>query len=82
MTEVAGDVVKFVLLTALIFGLLFLAWVAFVILCGFVAEEVDRRRERARHNDRDAACRYWWGDRSGGATQERCSVCNPEGSDG
>lgn len=41
------------------------------------------RAERARHNDRDSACRFWWGDRSGsvvGAMHERCEVCNPAGA--
>ncbi|GAB2734215.1 hypothetical protein [Nocardioides pakistanensis] len=51
-----------------------------------------RRAERARHNDHDFACRYWWGDRrpdtedrtnhdfGGDATRldlRRCLVCRP-----
>lgn len=39
------------------------------------------REERAWHNDRDSACKYWWGDRSGsgvGVSNERCNVCRPK----
>jgi hypothetical protein len=39
------------------------------------------RQERRAHNDRDYACRYWWGDRNGsavGVMNERCLVCNPK----
>lgn len=38
------------------------------------------RAERRLHNDRDYACRYWWGDRNGsavGVMNERCLVCRP-----
>lgn len=33
--------------------------------------------QRVEHNSRDFACIKWWGDRSGGSTQERCPICNP-----
>lgn len=39
-----------------------------------------RTDQRLRHNDRDEACKFWWGDRSGssvGVSQERCVVCRP-----
>ena len=40
---------------------------------------LERRRERRRHDDRDYACRYWWGDRGGyDLSSVRCAVCNPE----
>jgi hypothetical protein len=38
------------------------------------------RPDQTGHNDRDYACHFWWGDRSGsavGVSNERCPVCNP-----
>lgn len=47
---------------------------------GLVARWLAARAERAAHNDRDYACRFWWGDRNGsavGVANERCPICNP-----
>lgn len=55
---------------------------AAAVLIGAFAALVVRpaRQERAAHNDRDYACRFWWGDRGGSAVgidRERCKICNP-----
>lgn len=39
---------------------------------------LQKRRERRLHDDRDYACRYWWGDRGGySLLSVRCGICNP-----
>ena len=42
----------------------------------WMAEYLERRRERRMHNDLDANCRFWWGDRAG-SLQARCPICAP-----
>lgn len=61
-----------------------------------VSTRLARRAARARHNDYDYACRYWWGDRNpkpddttnrdfGDAATaiyaRRCVVCRPYNAD-
>lgn len=63
--------------------LIWLMVITLIVGTTYVAiTEWKERKTRMGHNDRDYACRYWWGDRSGsavGVMNERCRICNPEG---
>jgi hypothetical protein len=50
-------------------------------MIGFIDRWLDRRAERASHDDTAYNCEYWWGDRAGTDHYAVCRLCPPKPAD-